>query len=452
MGQLTGKGTIIAILDSGIDYAHPDFCREDGTTRILLLWDQTRDQVFDSRQINEALARKDPKKQYDAVSVTDISGHGTHVAGIACGNGRASKGRYVGVAPDCEMIVVKLGNQREEAFPKTTELMAGVDFCLRKAYAFKKPVVINLSFGNNYGGHDGTSLLETYLNDVSDYWKSLTVVGTGNEGDGSVHTRGSLKQEDGKVVSRRVGFFVGEYDTGFSIQLWKNYADLMKISLIGPDGTVAGRLQPDQSTLRFAYRDTQVLVFYGMPSPYSVSQEIFFDLIPQKSYVDPGNWSILLEPERILEGSYSMWLPGTRVIGGGTGFEQPVEETTLTIPSTASKVLSVGAFDGRFLTMASFSGRGYTRNNQYIKPDVVAPGVDIMSTTPGGGYTKRTGTSMAAPYVSGRAACLMEEGIVRGKDPYLFGAKLIALMHRMGKPLPGYKNYPNPVTGWGRID
>ena len=413
-----------------------------------MLWDQTLNRVFDSRQINAALAAGTDQERYALVPSRDLSGHGTHVAGIAAGNGRASDGRYVGVAPGASLIVVKLGSQRPEAFPKTTELMSGVDFCLKQAYALKMPVVVNLSFGNNYGGHDGTSLLETYLNDVSDYWKSLIVVGTGNEGDGRIHADGNLiASSDGDQVE----FSVGQYEPGFNLQIWKNFADEMTFSLISPSGETVGTLQSRLGTQRFLTEGTEILVFYGMPSPYSVSQEIFFDFIPRRDYVEPGIWRIQIQPEKIVQGTYHMWLPGQTAIGAGTGFARPTESTTLTIPSTTSKVLSVGAYDARYLTMASFSGRGYTRNNQFIKPDVVAPGVDIMSTSPGGGYTARSGTSMAAPYVSGRAALMMEEGIVKGEDPFMFGSKIIAYMHREAKPLPGYTEYPNPVTGWGRI-
>lgn len=445
--EYTGRDVIIAIVDSGIDYSHPDFCNADGSTRILLLWDQTLNRVFDREQINAALVAPTPEQRFAMVPSRDLSGHGTHVAGIAAGNGRASGGRFVGVAPEAGLIVVKLGVQREEAFPRTTELMSGVDFCLKQAYALKMPVVVNLSFGNNYGGHDGTSLLENYLNDVSDYWKSLIVVGTGNEGDGRIHSRVQIFEGQ----TEQVVFSVGEYNTGFNIQIWKNYPDEMEFSLVGPDGELVGVLQSSLGTQRFQTGETEVLVFYGMPSPYSTSQEIFLDFIPKSSYVNQGVWSIVIRPIKIVDGVVHLWLPGQAVVGESAAFLLPAEDTTLTIPSTAFKVLSVGAFDSRYLTMASFSGRGYTRNDQFVKPDVVAPGVDIMSTSPGGGYTIRSGTSMAAPYVSGMAARMMEEGIVEGKDPFLFGSKIIAFMHRMARPLPGYTEYPNPVTGWGRI-
>lgn len=442
-----GKGVIIAVVDSGIDYAHPDFCNADGTTRILLLWDQTLNRVFDSQQINAALRADTQAQRFAIVPSQDFSGHGTHVTGIAAGNGSASDGKYVGTAPEASLIIVKLGAQRQEAFPKTTELMSGVDFCLRQAYALKMPVVVNLSFGNNYGGHDGTSLLETYLNDVSDYWKSLIVTGTGNEGIGRIHTQTKIRENE----TDEIQMSVSDYNTGFNVQIWKSYPDEVEISLVAPDGSVAGVLRSELGTQRFQTEGTEILVYYGLPSPYSVSQEIFLDFIPRETYVDQGIWSLLLRGRRIVDGTVNLWLPGQAVIGETVGFLTPDENTTLTIPSTAPKVLSVGAYDARYLTMAAFSGRGYTRNGQFIKPDVVAPGVDITSTAPGGGYSQRSGTSMAAPYVSGIAAQMMEEGIVKGGDPFLYGSKLIAFFHRMAEPLPGYTLYPNPATGWGRL-
>ena len=449
-----GQGVLIAIVDSGIDYAHPDFRNPDGTSRIVLLWDQTLGRVFDQQQLNQALKAPTVQEQYRLVPSRDLSGHGTHVAGIAAGNGRASDGAYLGIAPEASLIVVKLGVQRPEAFPKTTELMSGVDFCLRQAYAMQMPIVINLSFGNNYGGHDGSSLLETYLESASSFWKSLIVTGTGNEGASNVHTQGRLLATSSVLpvqTETNIPFAVGEYNTGFNIQLWKNFVDEMEISLIDPSGENLGILSPSLGTQRFLTNQTDVLVYYGMPAPYSASQELFFDFIPRASYIDSGIWNLRLRPIRIVDGTYHLWLPGQATLGAGSGFLNPTQEVTLTIPSTTAKVLSVGAYDARTLTMASFSGRGFTRITNLVKPDVVAPGVDIIAPSVGGGYTSRSGTSMAAPYASGKAALMMEEGIIKGNDPFLFGSKIIAYMHRLALPLPGYSVYPNPITGWGRI-
>lgn len=152
--NLTGKGVIVAVVDSGIDYAHPDFCNPDGTTRILELWDQTLDMVYDADDINRALEQPMGAERYAIVPSQDRSGHGTHVAGIAAGNGRASNGRYRGVAYESDLLVVKLGIPGENAFPRTSELMRAVDYCVKKSQEYGRPIAINLSFGNNYGSHE----------------------------------------------------------------------------------------------------------------------------------------------------------------------------------------------------------------------------------------------------------------------------------------------------------
>lgn len=143
-----------------------------------------------------------------------------------------------------------------------------------------------------------------------------------------------------------------------------------------------------------------------------------------------------------------MWLPSGSVLNQGTRFLYPMPETTLTIPSTAQKVVSVGAYDSRYQAVADFSGRGYTRENRLVKPDIAAPGVNIMTTAVGGGYRTQSGTSFATPFVTGSAALLMEFGIVRGNDPYLYGAKVKAYLIRGARHLL-IEPYPNQLLGWG---
>lgn len=452
---LFGTNILVAVIDSGIDYAHPDFCNADGTTRIIELWDQTLGRIFDSEQINEALQQNSELARYSIVPSRDISGHGTHVAGICAGNGRASGGLYRGVAPESPLLIVKLATADPEGFPRTTELMLAVDYTLRKANELQLPVAVNISFGNNYGSHDGTSLLETYLNDVSSYWKSVIVTGTGNEGASRIHTSGRLTPSSSSSgvspESHIIEFSVGEYEPSLNLQLWKSYADQFDIQIRYPDGTLLNPLQPRSGTQRISGIGTELLIYYGEPSPYSSSQEIYFDFIPTGSYITSGIWEIILIPRSIVVGQYDLWLPGQSTLSAGTGFLTPTETTTLTIPSTASKVISVGAYNSVFDSYASFSGRGLPRSDTQSKPNLVAPGVNITSCAPGGGYAVKSGTSMAAPFVTGSAALLMEWGIRLGNDAYLYGEKVKAYLQRGARALPGFETYPNEVIGYGAL-
>ena len=202
--------------------------------------------------------------------------------------------------------------------------------------------------------------------------------------------------------------------------------------------------------------NTTVFVNYGQPSHYSMSQEIYIELVPENSYVDFGVWLIRLKPEKLVDGTYEMWLPGLSARNTGTRFLYGTPNLTLTIPSTAARAVSVGAYDAAASVMADFSGRGNDRGcapvgGCMLKPDLVAPGVNVFTTAAGGGYTYVTGTSFATPFVSGSAALLMEWGIVRGNSPYLYGEMLKAYLLAGTVPLPGFDQYPNAVTGYGRL-
>lgn len=441
---LSGEGVIVAVIDSGIDYAHPDFINEDGSTRIIEIFDEAADKVYGRDVINEALGKSGRQERLELVPVTDASGHGTHVAGIAAGNGRASGGRYRGVAYKSELLIVKLGG--DEYF-STARLMEAADYVIRKAASLGRPIAINLSFGNNYGSHNGTSLLETYLNEISEMWKNVIVVGSGNEAAKGVHVGGVLAE---RTVTEEL--VIGQFEPSVDVQLWKSYSDDFLVTLIAPDGRRIGPIYNENGILHYFAGNTRVYVYYGESAPYSTSQEIFIQLTADKSsnYIMPGIWRFEFQPMRIRDGRYDMWLPAGSFVSTDTRFTRTMPEVTLTIPSTAYKVITVGAYDARLQAYADFSGRGYTRNVMTIKPDLVAPGVGITAPSPGGGYTARTGTSMATPFVTGSAALLMEWGIIKGNDMYLYGEKVKAYLIRGARPLPG-EELPSKKTGWGAL-
>lgn len=475
--NLYGRGVLVAVVDSGIDYTLPNFRYPDGTTRIRALWDQSVPgnppegyaigTEYTREQINEALAAKNREERERIVPSRDVTGHGTAVAGIAAGGGsmdaQTGKEQYRGVAPGSELIVVKMGSPRKDGFPRTTELMQGVDYVVKKALNYRMPVVINLSFGNTYGSHDGTSLIERFLDDISNYWKCVICVGSGNEGASDGHTAGMLKENQEETI--QLGVQTNEPTV--NVQIWKSYVDEVDISIVSPSGVQAGPIREILGTQRFVLGGTEILLYYGEPSPYSVRQEIFLDFLPRQSYIDAGVWKIILTPRRIVGGEYQMWLPSQRALNMGTAFLFPNTRTTLMIPSTAARVITVGAYDALTFTYADFSGRGPVNgvgvrlngevpSAKYelpvvVKPDVVAPGVRITAPTVGGGYEEVTGTSFAVPFVTGGAALLMEWGIVNGNDSYLYGEKVKAYLQRGARQLPGFTEYPNNQVGYGAL-
>ena len=459
---LLGKDVLIGIVDSGIDYENPDFRNADGTTRILALWDQTIQNgkppegyhigtEFTSEQINEALRMEVREERYRIVPSRDTSGHGTAVAGIAAGNGRGSKnGKYRGAAPEAGLLIVKMGGAGETGFPRTTQLMRGVDYIVRKAEELKKPVAINISFGNTYGSHDGTSLLERYLNTVSERWKNVICVGSGNEGT----TAGHAASEYRKGVMTEVQLAVQQREKSFSLQIWKSYVDKVTITIVDPSGNHSGRLEEKEGTQRIQIGETELLVYYGEPKPYSVRQEIYISFLPQNEFVTAGVWKIQMMPDRVVDKLWQMWLPVQNALNIGTAFLKPDSSTTLTIPSTASLVITVAAYNALNFSYADFSGRGPAQiyeGESAIKPDLAAPGVRVMAPAAGGGYAEFTGTSFATPFATGSAALLMEWGIVKGNDPYLYGEKVKAYLRRGARQIPGYERWPNGELGYGRL-
>ena len=454
--QLTGRGVLIGIVDSGVDYRHPAFLTADGKSRILRLWDQSipgnppegyaTGTEYTNEEINEALSLS-VQEGRRLVPSEDVSGHGTAVLGVAAGSDFSRGAVNRGVAYESDLLVVKMGIPRQDSFPRTTELMQGVDYLVRQAIRLGRPIALNLSFGNNYGSHRGDSLLETYLDNVSGMGKNVICVGMGNNGNDALHT--GEKLSPGEIQEIELG--VGAFEPTLNVQLWKNYEDEMEIYLEHPAGERVGPLFETLGAQRWQAGNTELLIYYGKPAPYHVTQEIYVDFLPQDEktpYVDSGVWKIILAARNIKNGEYFLWLPGGKTLNPGTAFYLPRPQGTLTIPATARRVISVGAYDARQNTYADFSGRG-CRALPYPKPDLAAPGVDIYAPRPGGGYAAFTGTSFSTPFVTGAAALLMEWGIIRRNDPYLYGEKLKAYLRRGAKALQGSEKLPNDLIGWG---
>lgn len=514
--NLRGRGILVACVDSGIDYRHMDFRNADGSTRLIALWDQTVSATisggnppegyflgseYTKEQIDEILLSENVVRQGDVPLLSeslvrqgdvplssenamrqgetddintrieslrppsdDLSGHGTAVMGIAAGNGQESGGIYEGVAPESDLLVVKLGVPLPNSFPRTTELIQAIDYCVRKAMERNQPMALNLSFGSSYGSREGNSLVESYLNQVSDLGRMAICVGMGNEGRSAGHTSiqlnrygltSNINQADSFVDSlMETELAVGRYQTAFNLQIWKNYVDDIEIELESPSGerVTLGQTSAEArrgGTERYSIGNTNLLFYYGIPSPYSTAQELYLDFIPKETYVEEGRWIIRVTGNKIVNGMIDLYLPGGGILNEDTRFLTPTPERSLTIPSASAGVISVGAYDSRLNGYANFSGRGYTREVIQVKPDLAAPGVNIRTVKSGGGYDTFTGTSFATPFVTGSAALMMEWGIINGNEPYLYGEALKANLRKGARQLPGIMQWPNPELGYG---
>ncbi|MCL2350626.1 MAG: S8 family serine peptidase [Defluviitaleaceae bacterium] len=428
---LSGKGVLIGCIDSGLDYTHPDFQNDDDTTRILYFWDMTATgappagfkdgHLFAADDFNKALQSPNP---LSIIPQLDAMGHGTAVAGVACGNGRASGGLQKGVAFEAGIIAVKLGGGA-----RTTQLMRALKFIVDTAQNSNAPCAINISFGTNEGGHDGNSLFEQYINEIAQRGKISIIAAAGNEGSAGHHFFGNIPTGQ----SENIEFTVGGNLRSLYLVISKDFVDEFTFELIPP-----------------VLNGVKISTNLGLPTFYNTYQEIYIRAIATtKAPLPQGFWHLKITSASSVVGDFNIWLPTAEEVGAATTFARPNPEATITLPATAAGVVSVGAYNAPQDAFAEFSGRGFT-NQTPQKPDIVAPGVNVLSSAPGGGYDNFTGTSIAAPFVTGAAALMMEWGIIKGDDPYLYGQKVKAFLH-LGANRRTDRQYPNEIWGYGTL-
>lgn len=445
---LSGQGVYMAILDSGIDYTDPMFRYADGTTKIAWLWDQGKradaekgekppQGFFTGVEYSRKMLNANLQKNSERLT-TDVTGHGTNVAKIA-----------VQGAPESELIVVKLDTARG-TYPSTVSLLRAFTYVAKKAQAENMPVAINLSYGNTYGAHDGSSLLERFIDNITEVGRNVICIGAGNEGASAGHFAGKLSENE----IQRISFAMGTYERSFSLQLWKWYADRMDISILSPAGEqyLIRNQNAGGEAQQAVMEQTKLLIFSGRPQPYRKREEVYIDFIPAETYLNTGIWTIEITPRRIVNGELRLYMPSAVVRSENTRFLLPSPAQTLTIPSTAQKVITVGAYNAYVRSYAAFSGRGDAGSDWAgnSKPDLAAPGVNIRIGEGEGGAVV-SGTSYATPFVTAAAALLMEYGIVQGNDPFLYGEKVKAYLHAGARQLPGYDIWPNDQVGWGAL-
>ncbi|MDF2820677.1 MAG: peptidase and in kexin sedolisin [Clostridiales bacterium] len=460
--QLRGAGVLIAIIDSGIDYTHPAFVYEDNSTKIESIWDQTIEGIppnglnygteYTREQINNALSSENP---LSIVPSTDSSGHGTFLAGVAAGR-TITSANFSGAAPDAELIIVKLKPAKDYlrklymVDPAATtytasDIMLAVKYAVDKATSLDRTLVICISQGTNQGGHDGRSLIEEYLNFISTNRSVCVVISAGNETTLSRHAS-FIFTANSPTVNTNIR--IGPNESGFVLYIWGKAPDLFSVGIVTPSGEsvrqIPARLgQTDNIT--FILEPTSILI------EYQIFENRTGDPMVSIRFTRPseGIWTISLERIAGTNQPINMWLPCCNWISNNTYFIQPTINTTLTVPSTAVLPITVGGYNHRTNSIYINSSRGYTRL-EYIKPDFVAPAVDVFGPFPNNTYGVLSGTSVAAAITAGAAALLFEWGINR-PDIYVDTTKIKTSIIKGAIRNPVLE-YPNRELGYGLLN
>ena len=438
--NVTGKGVIIGFIDSGIDYTHPAFMDSEGNTRIEYIYDLNNEAVYNKEQINKAIKSTDP---FSIVPENDITGHGTHVVGDACAGGRIAE-RFRGAAPEASIIMVKGGRGN---WVLSSEIMKGLKFLLDKSKELDMPLVVNISLSTNNGGHNGSSLLEQYISTVANLERVTIVVAAGNEGDAGHHAGDYLKNV--QVES----FNVAEDENILAINLYTAVLPEISINIVGPTGQRSGDIKITQGYINGNIGRDRYDIYVSGPKPFDLENEVQIIFSPISSnYLVTGTWNIEIYVLNNYFGKYSLWLPISEGLNPKTRFLNPNQMNTLGIPATVNNIIAVGSYNAITDTLSTFSGRGSENSSvQLLRPDLVAPGENILGPLKGGGYDSKTGTSMAAPQVAGICALFTEWGLIKGNDPYLFGQRLKYYLIKGCKRNRQDISYPNASWGYGTI-
>ncbi len=482
--NVRGQGVLIGFLDTGIDYLREDFKVSDGRTRIAAVWDQTiqsgnyeedtgeaagteqydRKQaqgmvqygtVYTREDINAALAaEREGQNPYDIVPSRDENGHGTFLAGVAAASETAD---YIGAAPEAEILMVKLKPakkylrdfyllpERVEAYSET-DMMMGVRFLQQYAIREKKPLVICVGLGTASGSRTGALPFADLLNTLARQVNTVVVTCTGNEANNRTHTSGLAVSD---TEPSEIEITVGAGERGFVMEIWAESLDILSVAITSPSGERIPRIPARIDTggvYNFLLERSQVAVDYRVVESASGYEVIFMRFINPAQ----GIWKIHVYSLTNIVGRYNAWLPLKQFLSGDTYFLNSNPSTTLTEPGAAERVISVGAYN--HITDASYaaSGRGYTATG-LVKPDFVAPGVDVYGVRAGGGYTTRTGTSVAAAHAAGAAALLLTWGVTDGNLPYMGTNEVKSVLIR-GAKRENNTVYPNNIYGYGKMD
>ncbi|HET8683542.1 MAG TPA: S8 family peptidase [Micromonosporaceae bacterium] len=472
---LRGAGVIIGIIDSGIDYLHSAFRRDDGTSRILAIWDQGLEPQgaetsptgfgygveFGKPAIDEAIASDKP---FDVVrhrdqAIRDVGCHGTHVAGIAAGDGLAAGPArtdrvFTGVAPAADLVVVANTRGRaagELGLGDSAASLDAVRYIVRLANALGRPVVVNQSQGDNVGPHDGSSLFERGLDNLLGAPGRVMVKSAGNEGARKRHASGRLTTDESQVLTFTVP---PGRRSDIVVDIWYPGIDRFSVTVAPPTGDALPGIAHGETTEHRLATGAGDRVFIDSDvDDNNLDNRIFIVISPadeDDAVVEEGTWSLTLTGTSVTSGRWDAWIqrgdPSPR-------FQPPFEDPsrTISIPGTGHEVITAASYANRGGapgTLSAFSSRGPTRDGRPA-PTVAAPGEFVMSVQPSqfrNAYGLMSGTSMASPMVTGIVALLLQ------KQPTLTQAQVSGVLAATARSDSATGATPNNTAGAGKVN
>ncbi|MBR3644955.1 MAG: S8 family peptidase [Lachnospiraceae bacterium] len=472
--NLDGQGVIIGIIDTGIDYRSRVFRTVTGETRIISIWDQTIQEgnpprnlrygtEYTRQDIDKALEADNP---YQIVPHRDINGHGTFLAGVACGT-KDQQNLFVGVAPKADIVVVKLKEAKQylrdfylvtddiDAYQEN-DIMLGIRYLQDVARQEDKPLVILLGLGSSFGEHAGGSPLSQMVDDIAGTTGRAVVACAGNQGNTRMHYRGRI-EENGLYDDVEINVGENSDIKGFTLELWGQTPDVFTISIVSPLGESISQIPVGIGAgqeVGFVFENTKITIDYRIVEAGYGAELIFIRFIDPT----PGVWTVRVFGTNILNGVFDMWLPLKEFADSEIYFLSSNPSNTVLEPGNAINVITVGAYDSRNNAIYAASGRGYTRIG-YVKPDFIAPGVDVFGPALNiygpdeinQRYTTKTGTSVSAAVVAGLAAMFFQWGIIRENEPYMKSIYIKNYLIR-GAVRDGNVEYPNSASGYGKVN
>lgn len=472
-----GAGVIVGFVDTGINYTDSLFRNVDGSTRIIGIWDQTNNSdnsnnienetvkpfsafsalygtQYTAEEINLALNSDNPAS---IVPTRDENGHGTFLASIAAGN-RDERAGFSGAAPQASIAMVKLKPAKQylrdfyliqdgaEAYQEN-DIMMGVSYLYFLARKYSMPLVVCIPLGTNMGSHMGTSRLGQYLNQVSLSNGSAVITAAGNETGARHHFRAVMDASTDEVTAE---LRVGEREAGFSMELWAENMGVYTVGFISPTGEVAREISVPlrgENTVSFLLEQTQITVYTQIADVSAGSQFIFMRFENPMS----GIWRILIRNSLDIRETFHIWLPVRGFISDETYFLRPDPDTIITDPGNARYPITVTAYDHTKNSIYIHASRGYSLSGR-IKPDLAAPGVNILGASVSGRrLTRMSGTSVSAAHLAGAAAILLNWGVLNANYPYLNTPVLKSIFVRGAQRNPAL-TYPNREFGYGTLD